>query len=280
MKLEKVALLLVVLSVLYAGWYVYDHFADWFPGQESGNAQTASGPSSPPPGSATPLQPLPPRYPVALPEKPAENAPQQPAEPPFPTSLDQCDSYLRERLPQLIGDQRLLALLDLKHFLQKFVVFIDSLPTDSIPREHLPVAPLEPGFLTAGEGDTLVIAPGNAERYTPYVSLAEAIPDRALLRLYQGLYPVIWEAYRATGKPLGHFNDRLVQVIDHLLQTPEVQGPVAIVKHVNRFKYADPQLESCSAGQKILLRMGWINEGRIKAKLRRFRMGLVGSPGP
>ena len=97
-----------------------------------------------------------------------------------------------------------------------------------------------------------------------------------LLRLYQGLYPLFQQAYREMGKPNAHFNDRLVQVIDHLLATPEPDEPLSVVRHVNRFKYADSRLESLSAGQKTLLRMGADNARRIKEKLQRFRYGLIG----
>jgi hypothetical protein len=41
------------------------------------------------------------------------------------------------------------------------------------------------------------------------------------------------------------------------------------------FEFADPQLESLSAGQKVLVRMGADNERRIKAKLRELRKVLA-----
>jgi hypothetical protein len=41
------------------------------------------------------------------------------------------------------------------------------------------------------------------------------------------------------------------------------------------YEFADPDLEARSAGQKILLRMGAGNAGRVKAKLRDFRRQLT-----
>jgi len=158
-------------------------------------------------------------------------------------------------------------------------VIIDALPTDSIPREHLPLAAPKSGFMTIESGETVLIDQRNAARYTPYVKLAEAIPDDALLRLYQGLYPLFQQAYREMGKPLGHFSDRMIEVLDNLLATPELDGPVKVVWHINRFRYADPKLESRSAGQKTLMRMGSDNAKRIKDKLRRLRQGLAGPAG-
>jgi len=66
-----------------------------------------------------------------------------------------------------------------------------------------------------------------------------------------------------------------VQVIDHLLQAPEASGPIQLVQPKVMFQYADPNLESRSAGQKLLLRMGPANERIVKQKLREFRAEIV-----
>jgi hypothetical protein len=41
------------------------------------------------------------------------------------------------------------------------------------------------------------------------------------------------------------------------------------------FEFADAELETRSAGQKILIRMGAENAARVKAKLREIRAALV-----
>ena len=64
-------------------------------------------------------------------------------------------------------------------------------------------------------------------------------------------------------------------MIDHLLATPDLVGPIALaVPHV-LYEFADPALEERSAGQKALLRMGRGNALRLKAKLRDLRAALV-----
>ena len=68
-----------------------------------------------------------------------------------------------------------------------------------------------------------------------------------------------------------YFNDRLVAVIGHLLQTPEVREPIALTVRRVLPEFADPALEDRSAGQKILLRMGAENAARVKARLRELR---------
>jgi hypothetical protein len=44
------------------------------------------------------------------------------------------------------------------------------------------------------------------------------------------------------------------------------------------YKFADPGLESMSAGQKLLLRMGPDNAARVKAKLKAVRDLITASP--
>jgi DUF3014 family protein len=45
------------------------------------------------------------------------------------------------------------------------------------------------------------------------------------------------------------------------------------------FEFAEPDLETRSAGQKILLRMGPENAARVKAKLREIRRELLAASG-
>jgi len=64
-------------------------------------------------------------------------------------------------------------------------------------------------------------------------------------------------------------------VIDHLLETPEVAAPIQLAQPKVLWEYADKGLESRSAGQKLLIRMGPANARVIKAKLREFRAEIV-----
>jgi hypothetical protein len=43
-----------------------------------------------------------------------------------------------------------------------------------------------------------------------------------------------------------------------------------------RYEFADPALESLSSGQKIMLRVGPVNERRLKEKLAEIRGELAG----
>jgi len=119
-----------------------------------------------------------------------------------------------------------------------------------------------------------IIDPSNYARYTPYVESLEAVDTAELIANYRSLYPLFQEAYLQMGYADRDFDARLAEVIDELLATPEVTGPVNLVKPEAVFLYADPGLESLSAGQKILLRMGSENANRVKSKLADIRANL------
>ena len=63
----------------------------------------------------------------------------------------------------------------------------------------------------------------------------------------------------------------MIEVIDHLLSAPEAPATIALVRPNVYYEFADPALESLSAGRKLLLRMGPGHAARVKAKLTEIR---------
>ena len=93
----------------------------------------------------------------------------------------------------------------------------------------------------------------------------------AVAEVYRRYYPLFQDAYVDLGYPQGYFNDRLVEVIDHLLATPEIDDPVGLVRPHVLYEYEDPDLEALSSGQKLMLRMGKAHANSLKARLRELR---------
>ena len=101
------------------------------------------------------------------------------------------------------------------------------------------------------------------------------MPTDALVALYARFYPLFQEQYEKLGYPGKHFNDRAVAVIDHLLATPEVPEPLVLTQPGVLYEFADPKLNTLSAGQKILLRVGKTNRDKMKSKLQELRQALT-----
>lgn len=111
----------------------------------------------------------------------------------------------------------------------------------------------------------------NFDRYTPYVDTLEATSAARLVEVYGEMYPLFQEAFSQMGYADGDFNARLIEIIDLMLATPEVEEPLELIKPEAVFLFADPDLEALPAGQKVLLRMGPENAARVKAKLAEIR---------
>ena len=152
---------------------------------------------------------------------------------------------------------------------------IDNLPRAQAPVRAWPVRPAPGRLQVSTHAGALVLDPSNAQRYAPYMVLVRMVDPARAVAVYLRFYPLFQQAWRDLGYPKGQFNDRLVQVIDNLLQAPEPSGPLRLVQPHVLYKYADPGLESASAGQKILMRIGLANEREVKAKLRALRAQLL-----
>jgi hypothetical protein len=133
-------------------------------------------------------------------------------------------------------------------------------------------------FAVAGPEEAPMLDPANYARYQPLVQLISSTDAKSLIAAYTRYYPWFQEAYESLGHPPQYFNDRAIEVIDHLLATPELEGPIALAQPNVLYQFADPKLESMSAGQKVLVRMGPENARVMKDKLREVRRELIAQP--
>ena len=178
-------------------------------------------------------------------------------------------------LPGGAGLDRLLVTDDLA---RRFVATVDNLPRATVAGRVMAVRPADGSFAVDSDNDRATVGRGNAPRYAPYVKTLQSLDTKALVALYVRHYPAFQKAYRDLGYPNGYFNDRLVDVIDHLLATPDATEPAALVQPRILYEYANPDFEARSAGQKAMLRLGPENEATAKAKLRDLRRALTTTP--
>ena len=157
-----------------------------------------------------------------------------------------------------------------KDIVRNVVVTIDNLPRKKTAVQRWPLK-ATPGEFGASGVEELTLSETNFARYAPVMSIVQSADTAQVAALYRRYYPLFQEAYVDLGYPDGYFNDRLIEVIDHLLATPEVQGPVRLTQPGVFYEFADPTLEERSAGQKLLIRMGPQNAATTKSKLRELR---------
>jgi len=208
-------------------------------------------------------------------EEPTEEVVETVPEKTLPT-LSNSDAPLRQDLYTLAASQVLDSLFNLNRIIQRFVVTVDNLPRKQLLRsKHRSNQAVRGQLIVEKDDSGLYLSEKNFTRYDGFVNLLDNINNDQLIALYLHYYPLIQPAYENLGYPSAYFNDRLVDVIDHLLEAPSIGGRVSLVRPRVLYKYADPELESLSAGQKVLIRIGSENAARVKSKLRELRLMLV-----
>ena len=196
---------------------------------------------------------------------------------------------LRDSLLSLVGRDAFIRFIVPDNFALRVVATVDSLPRRHAAPRLWPVH-VTPGRFTVEETDNgLVVSANNAQRYDGIVSLAQRIETDWVVRIYARFYPAFQAAYEELGYSGRSFNDRAVEVLDHLLTTPpapepsaarieltEVRGPLESVSPWLRYEFADPALRDLSSGQRMLLRVGPENQAVLMGKLRELRGALAG----
>ncbi len=186
--------------------------------------------------------------------------------------LDDSDSYFLLSLVDTFGSGLRPVLVN-DALIDKFVATVDNLPRKHVPEKIRPVNKLQGAFVADATDDKeqFSINPGNYRRYDLLVGLISSADPAAIVASYRRFYPLMQESYERLGYPNAYFNDRVVEVIDHLLLTPTPVEPILVVQPHVLYEFADPELEALSSGQKLLLRMGSEHAASIKAVLRNLR---------
>jgi hypothetical protein len=229
----------------------------------------------------TPTSSLPP------PTEGTSQVPQRPMSTPLPApdkELVQA-SGISEALVALFGSEAVLRFLATTDFPRRAVATLDSLGRDHAPVAAWPVLPASGRFLVDHAGGSQFISKGNSLRYEPFVAFIAAMDAAQAVDLYRRMYPLLHQTYRELGFGGQSLNDRVFEVIDLLLATPEpsarlevsltqVKGPIPSANPWTRYEFADGNLQRLAAGQKILLRIGPENRKQLKEKLQELRAQL------
>ena len=255
---------LAVAAIGAIAWALAFYFRTW----------VEPSPSAPPPPVAVEAPAAPPapepaiRHPLGEGDAPAS----------LP-ALENSDSMMRDSVSRLIGGKAFADMVVPYQLIRRIVATIDNLPRRTAPTRAMPLNAVPGAFAAVTSREETVIDRGNYARYVPYVNVVAAVDAPALVRGYVHLYPLFQRAYEELGFPGKYFNDRLMEALDDLLAAPELDAPLKLLRPRVLYEFADPDLETRSAGQKVLLRMGAENAGRVKAKLWEIRRELLAASG-
>lgn len=210
----------------------------------------------------------------------------EPIEEPLP-SLAESDADSLEAARALLGDSAVRNWFVTEALIPRFVATVNALTGDEVPGNILPVYGPDGAFNVTEDGlsqelnpetglpePRYALNPANFDRYAAQVSAFEQMDTASLVAQYDLYYPLLQQSYAELGNADAEFNERLIEVIDHLLAAPEPERVVSLVKPEAYYEFESAELEALSAGHKVFIRMGPSNASRVKAKLAEIRDAL------
>lgn len=192
-----------------------------------------------------------------------------------PPTLDGSDGFMQSLLERIFSPDVLENWLKDERVVERLVVTINSMDGPAISLRFWPVQHIEGLPDIEHNGDTLRWSKANTERYRPLIEILQAAEPKEVARVYFHSYPLFQQAYGSLGLEDAHFNDRLVEIVDHLLGAPEVEPGFEVKQPKVLYEFSDPELEAESWGRKLLMRMGPDNAAAVKNWLRALRKELV-----
>lgn len=258
-EIKLLVFLLVLAGLIGGAWYFRDRI---FPPEPEPAATV------PEPAAETTMEPREPLHPLA-PSAIPESAERELV--PLPP-LDDSDSYFVLALTDIFGPG-IEPVLVSDALIDRFVSSIDNLPRSHVSEKIRPVGSL-PGTLLVDAGGAegrYYLSPDNYQRYDLLVDLVTSADIDETVAMYRRFYPLLQEAYERLGYPNAYFNDRVVEVIDHLLAAPQPAEPVRLVRPHVLYEFADEELRTLSSGRKLLIRIGHEHAASIRQFLQDVR---------
>lgn len=223
------------------------------------------------------LYPVPQVKTVPLTEESEDTEPVIVAEPVTLPALDDSDAVMQGHFAELYSAADLARIFIFREFIRHVVVTVDNLDGRKLATRYLVTRTPEEKYKVkeTAEDEIYLLDTGNAARYRHYIDFIDAVSDQQLVSLYVRYYQLFQQAYEELGYPDRYFNDRLIEIIDHLLLAPGVKRDITLVRPKVYYQFTDSALEDLSAGQKILIRIGNDNAVKIRSRLVSIRQLLT-----
>lgn len=187
--------------------------------------------------------------------------------------LDQSDPLVRDLVGQLSSHPTVAAWLATDELVRGVAGSVANVALGDSPAPFMgPLAPREE-FSVSKTQSGFSIHPRSYRRYDRFADAFTSLDVEGTVQLYARLRPLLSRAYRDLGYE-DSFDDALAAATRRLLETPVVEGPVALTPRLITFEFADADLEHLDAAQRHFLRMGPSNVRRIQNKLRELAPAL------
>lgn len=187
--------------------------------------------------------------------------------------LNESDSWLQVKLPELTWRKELLKLVIDDDMIRRFVVFTDNFAQGTVAYEHspfvLPNTKFSPDEETVNFQDNQNVWLWNensSKRFNLYVDLLRSIDSASLVEWYFEIKPLVDEAYQELGYE-DDFTLVLQEAITNVLDMELPKEKVKLIQPSVMYKFHDHALEELNDSDKLLLRLGKENLLIIKSIL-------------
>jgi len=212
---------------------------------------------------------------VVLPEPEPDLPPVTAPEPTIELSLAEANTQLAERLSELqiapIDEQ----FASKPNAIERSVAITDILRQGEVPYKLLPVARPKQKFPFADNGLAVTMDPAGFARYDGLTNTLSKLDVNTTITLFREYQSTIEQAWQALGYADKSVEPALLEVLELIMLTPDIQLDARLLKDEANWVYEDESLEKLPALQKQIMRMGPENAERLKALARDLRGGLL-----
>jgi len=193
---------------------------------------------------------------------------------PLPSSAA-LDALVRDRLARASNLPAFAAWLREHDLLRRFVTVVGNVAEGDSPREAVSFLAPADAFEARERAGKHFIEKQSYARYDVIGAVVGSLDMGVLVSTYREMRHLAERLHQESARPGSTFDAKLHLAFEQVLAVPVIDGEVEVVPRGALYVYADPKLESLTAAQKHLLRMGPENLRRIQAKVREASQQLT-----
>ena len=189
--------------------------------------------------------------------------------------LNDSDQLIRDGVVSLTRHEGVNAWLSPNELIRKFVAFVDGVAVGQVVKDPVWILAPEGPFLAQQISEKVyLLDSASYKRYDFFTAVMVSIDARRAAEFFVLVRPMLQQAYDELGYPNRKFDDVVFQAIGRLLETPVINEPIRLVRPVVMYQFENKKLESLSAAQKQLIRMGPKNTRTLQVKLSEIALEL------
>lgn len=189
--------------------------------------------------------------------------------------LNDSDQLIRDGVVSLTRHEGVNAWLSPNELIRKFVAFVDGVAVGQVVKDPVWILAPEGPFLAQQISEKVyLLDSASYKRYDFFTAVVVSLDARRAAEFFVLVRPMLQQAYDELGYPNRKFDDVVFQAIGRLLETPVINEPIRLVRPVVMYQFENKKLESLSAAQKQLIRMGPKNTRTLQVKLSEIALEL------